>query len=147
MIFARIFLSGLIATTGVAALAETLVATRTIRSKSVVTAADLDQLPEVIPGALSDPADAIGMEARVTIYAGRPIRDGDLGRPALVERNEIVALVFRTGSLTITSEGRALGRAGAGEMVKVMNLSSRITVAGHVAEDGSVHVGHLTGGS
>ncbi len=127
--------------------AETLVATRTIRSKSVVQAEDIGQLADVVPGTLTDPLDAVGMEARITIFAGRPIREGDLAAPALVERNAVVSIIYRTGGLTIVSEGRAMGRAGAGEIVKVMNLSSRITVAGQVAADGTVHVGPLHGGS
>lgn len=122
-------------------LAETLVASRTIRSQAVLGPADVALIAAEVPGALDRPEAAIGLEARVMLYAGRPIRAADLGPPALVERNQIVLLEYRNGTLSLTAEGRALGRAGAGEAVRVMNLASRGTVRGVVAEDGRVRVG------
>jgi flagella basal body P-ring formation protein FlgA len=122
------------------AAAETLVATRTIRAQAIIEPQDLTFAAIATPGALDDPSDVIGMEARVVLYAGRPIRPGDIGPPAIVERNQIVALVFRQGPLTIAAEGRALARGGAGDMIRVMNLASRSTVTGFVDPDGSVSV-------
>jgi len=120
--------------------AEYLIPLRTIRAKAIVNAEDLALKKGEIPGALSDPADVIGQEARVALYAGRPLRAGDIGPPAIIERNDLVTLIFRQGGLTIAAEGRSLGRGSAGEAVRVMNLSSRTTVTGRVAEDGSVEV-------
>ncbi len=94
-----------------------------------------------IPGALTSAKAAIGQETRVAIYAGRPVKADDIGQPALVERNETVTLVYRAGGLLIMAEGRALARAGAGEMVRAMNLSSKTTVEGLVAPDGTIIVG------
>lgn len=126
--------------TGVAA-AETVVAARTLRAQTLIAAADLEVRPGATPGALADPAQAIGREARVVLYAGRPIRHADLGAPALVDRNDLVVLAFDAGGLAIRTEGRALGRAGAGEAVQVMNLGSKTIVTGRVAADGTVRVG------
>lgn len=122
------------------ALAETLVASRTIPARSIVAAADLARIEEILPGTLSDPAQAVGMEARVTIYQGRPVKESDVGAPALVERNEIVALFYRQRGLEILTDGRVLGRAALGERVRVMNLGSRITVTGTVSGPGQVTV-------
>ena len=118
--------------------ADTVVATRTIRSQSIITGSDLATIADNIPGAWSDPAELIGKEARIVLYAGRPIRLNDVGEPALIERNSVVTLIYRTSGLNITTEGRAMGRAGAGEKIKVMNLSSRAQVFGEVQTDGSV---------
>ncbi|MFN3936839.1 MAG: flagellar basal body P-ring formation chaperone FlgA [Gemmobacter sp.] len=123
-----------------AATAESLVAARTIRPQSVVSADDLTVTAARIPGALSDPDAAIGQEARVAIYAGRPVLASALAPPALVARNQVVELVFLTDRLTIRAEGRALGRAAAGERLRVMNLASRTTVTGRVLPDGRVAV-------
>jgi flagella basal body P-ring formation protein FlgA len=123
------------------ALAESVVATRTIRAQSIIEAADLTMSDTVAPGALTDPALALGLEARVTLYAGRPVRAGDLGPPAIVERNQIVPLSYRTGGLAIQVEGRALARGGVGDVIRVMNLASRATVTGRIAPDGQVLVG------
>lgn len=120
--------------------ADTLVAAHTIRAKSLIGPADLAFAPGDVPGALGDPGAAIGKEARVTLYAGRPIRAGDLGPPAVIERNQIVPLIFASPILRIATEGRALDRAGIGDRVRVMNLESRNTVTGTVGADGSIHV-------
>lgn len=124
-----------------AGVAETLVARHTIRSKSVLTEADLMVVPEDVAGALTHPLDATGMEARVVLYAGRPIRPSDIGPPALIERNQTVPLIYNQGGLSITTEGRSLDRAGEGDMVRVMNLASKSTVSGLVDARGRVIVG------
>jgi flagellar basal body P-ring formation protein FlgA len=121
--------------------AESLVATRTIRAKSLVAAEDLALVSAELPGALSDPGLAVGLEARVAIYAGKPVRPGDLGPPTLVERNQLVTLVFLSGGLAISTEGRALARGSEGDDIRVMNLGSRNTVTGRVGPDGAVYVG------
>ena len=81
------------------------------------------------------------MEAKVALYPGRPILASQLGAPALVERNAMVRMSYASGPLRIMTEGRALDRAAAGELVRVMNLASKQTVTGVVAADGSIEVG------
>ena len=124
-----------------AALADSMVATRTIHAQSVLSVEDIAMVAADIPGALTDPDAALGQEARVTLYAGRPIHAADLGTATLVERNQAVTLIFRTGGLSILTAGRALARGGPGDLIKVMNLASHLTVTGTVGADGSVMVG------
>jgi flagella basal body P-ring formation protein FlgA len=121
--------------------AESLVATRTIRAKALVAPDDLTLVSAELPGALSDPDQAVGLEARVAIYAGKPVRPGDLGPPTLVDRNQLVKLVYLSGGLAISAEGRALARGSEGDEVRVMNLGSRNTVTGRIGPDGAVYVG------
>ncbi|RBI84627.1 flagella basal body P-ring formation protein FlgA [Rhodosalinus halophilus] len=135
--------AGLVALAALAAApaaAETLVATRLIRAQEVIGPGDVTLSSGEVPGALTDPAAAVGREARVALYPGRPVMRGQTAPPALVERNQIVTVVYAQGGLRLTAEARALGRAAAGERVRVMNLSSRLSVTGTVAEDGSVRV-------
>ncbi|MCY1128698.1 flagellar basal body P-ring formation chaperone FlgA [Frigidibacter sp. RF13] len=120
--------------------AETLVAARTIPARTILAVEDLEPGLKPVAGAVEDPADAIGMEARITIYKGFPIFAEKLAAPALVERNAKVILLYRTAGLSITAEGRALARAGAGEVIRVMNVASRTTVTGTVTADGTVIV-------
>ncbi|MEX1235217.1 MAG: flagellar basal body P-ring formation chaperone FlgA [Roseovarius sp.] len=125
-----------------AATADTVLAARTIRAQSLILPQDLVVKNIDVTGAISDPALIAGQEARVALYAGRPIRPGDFGPPALVERNQIISLVFEKSGLSILAEGRSLSRAGPGETVRVMNMSSRITVSGQVLPDGRVLVSY-----
>ncbi len=121
--------------------AESLVALRTIPARTVLMAADMTVVDADIAGAATDPMMVAGQEARVTVFAGQPILAVNFTAPALVDRNQIVALIYSRGTLQIVTEGRALGRAGAGELVRVMNLASRSTVSGVVTDTGAVHVG------
>ncbi|MBW0158099.1 flagellar basal body P-ring formation chaperone FlgA [Sedimentimonas flavescens] len=122
------------------ALADTLIATRTLRAQTVLTPADLALEPGTLPGALTTPEEAIGLETRVAIYAGRPLHPEELGPPAIVERNQIVPLTYRQGGLLIQTEGRALDRAGVGDTIRVINVGSRSTVLARIAADGTAIV-------
>lgn len=123
------------------AFAESVVATRTIRAKSLIAPEDLTLVSAELPGALGDPALAIGQEARVSIYAGKPVKLGDFGPPTLVQRNQLVTLIYSTGGLSIATEGRALDRGSEGEELRVINLHSKNTVTGRIGPDGAVYVG------
>ena len=122
-------------------LAESVVATRTLRPNTVIGPEDLTIVDAALPGALTDPAMALGLETRVAIYAGRPVLQADLGTPTLVQRNQVVNLVYLAGGLAISTEGRALARGSKGETVRVINLASRTTVSGRIGQDGAVYVG------
>lgn len=120
---------------------DSLVAARLIRATEVIAPGDVVAHGARVPGAATAPDQVIGLEARVAIYPGRPVRLSDLGPAAVIERNEIVRMVYRQGPLMILSEGRALARAGLGDALTVMNLASRQSVQGVVTSSGIVAVG------
>ena len=134
-------LSLLIPFTVTAAAADTLVAARTIRSQTILTASDVVVVKNDLPAEFTRPEEIEGLEARVVLYQGRAISGADIGPAAIIDRNQIVTLVFQSGALAIATEARALGRGGIGDSIRVMNLASRNTVTGIIAPDGSVHVG------
>ncbi|MFA3919252.1 flagellar basal body P-ring formation chaperone FlgA [Ruegeria hyattellae] len=113
---------------------------RTIRAKELISPTDLVQEPGEMPGVYGHPAEVVGYEARVTLYPGRPIRAGDVVPPAIVDRNDLVSLIFAHSGLTITADGRALGRGAVGDTIRVMNLSSRTTLSGRILADGRIEV-------
>ncbi|EPX82621.1 flagellar basal body P-ring formation chaperone FlgA [Salipiger mucosus] len=122
------------------AAAETVVATRTIRAQEIVAPDAVRVDPARVDGAYANPDKVVGFEARTTLYPGRPLLRGSVGPPALVDRNQMVELIFSRGGLRIATEGRALGRGGAGERIRVMNQSSRTVLFGTIRPDGSVSV-------
>lgn len=121
--------------------AQTVVAANAIRARSIIGLQDVTVIEETAVGGLSDVSAIIGLEARVNLYAGRVIRASEVGPPAILERNQLVVMVYKTGLLNITTEGRVLERAGIGERVRVMNLNSRKTIVGLVLSNGTVEVG------
>ncbi len=120
--------------------AETLVAARTLPAQSIIGPDDILLRDISIAGGETDPLLFIGMETRVALYAGRPVRVGDVGAPAIVDRNQIIGLVFAQNGLRITTEGRALERAGPGDVIRIMNLSSRNTVRARINDLGQAVV-------
>lgn len=122
------------------AAADSLVATRTLRAHSVLQPEDVARVTDDITGAAADIDAVVGLETNVALYAGSAIRLGDLSAPALVERNQIVKLAFTTGTLTIFADGRALARGAEGEVIRVMNATTRVTLTGRIGPDGTVFV-------
>ena len=124
-----------------AVFAGSVMPVRAIRSQTALEPQDLVVSDEEVPGAFTAIEDVIGLEAKVVLYPGRAILAAQVGPPALVERNALVKMSYSNGALRIVTEGRALDRAAAGEPVRVMNLTSKQTVTGTVAPDGSIEVG------
>ncbi len=122
------------------AFTDTVVAARTIPAQTTIMPEDILLNGRDIPGGVTNPEDIIGMESRVALFAGRPIRAADVGFPAVVERNQIVQLLYAQNGLMIATEGRALGRAGPGDRIRVMNISSRSTVTAQIGADGIAYV-------
>lgn len=120
--------------------ADTIVPVKTIRANTVLSDADLTINPNLRGVGLTELSQIVGKEARVVLYAGRPILPDHLMEPARVQRNEIAPLVFRQFGLAISTSGRVLDRGAVGDTVRVMNLSSRATLFGTVLANGSIDV-------
>lgn len=120
--------------------ADAVIATHVLRATSVIGEGDVALVEADIPGAPSSLGAVIGQEVRQTIYAGRPVLSEHIGPPTMVERNQLVTLVYQQGPLAIVTEGRALARGGLGEVVRVMNTVSHTTVLGIIDADGTVRV-------
>ena len=120
-----------------------IVAKRTIRAQAILTEDDLAIRAGASSNAETELLEFVGMETREVLYAGRPISRSQLGEPAIVQRNEIVQMIYLTGSVQIVTEGRALGRAALGEPIRVMNLGSRTTVSAQVEGPARVRVGSM----
>lgn len=85
-------------------------------------------------------AALVGLETRRAIYTGRPVVAADLGPPTLVRRNAVVVMLYSDRGLGIRTEGRALDSGGAGEVVRVINLTSRRSVLATVTGENRVEV-------
>lgn len=120
--------------------AEFVVPLRTIRAHAIIAADDVALRGPQLANGFARIEDVVGQEARVVLYPGRPVMPGDIGPPALVTRNQLVRMVFSSFGLQIATEARALDRGAVGDLVRVMNLSSRATVVGQIQSDGSIRV-------
>jgi flagella basal body P-ring formation protein FlgA len=120
--------------------ADTVVPARTIRANQIITEMDVTFAATDLSTGYSRLSDVIGQEARVALYAGRPILVGDIGPPAVIDRNQIVPLRYSANGINISTEGRALERGAIGDRIRVMNLGSRATLFGQILGDGTIEV-------
>ena len=122
------------------AFADIAIATRNIRPGEVLQNVDVLMVRGTAKEAFSDPNDVIGTEAKTALYAGRIIKRNQLTAAASVQRNQIVEIVYKNNGLSMSTEGRALGRGAAGQRIRMMNLASKTSIFGTVEHNGSVRV-------
>lgn len=120
--------------------ADVVTPTRTLRPGTLIMPQDLTIRDGHHDGAFDRITDVAGQEARIALYAGRPIPFEAIGPAAIVNRNQIVPLVFQTSGISISTEGRAMERGGVGDRIRIMNLQSRATLFGLVQADGTIKV-------
>ncbi|GAB5459088.1 MAG: hypothetical protein Hens3KO_21180 [Henriciella sp.] len=115
---------------------SSLVASEVLRAGDVITEAntELDALGD------SKNAEALfGREVRRTVYAGQKIVPANTRSRRVIKRNQIVTVKYHIGALEIAMNGRALGEAGVGETVEIMNTQSRKVITGTVTKEGWVN--------
>ena len=83
----------------------------------------------------------VGKVARLTLLPGHAIPYAGVANRKLVANGAEVKLVYAEGGLLITTTGSALQDGSVGDVVRVRNDDSGVTVSGAVQPDGSVRVG------
>lgn len=131
--------------TGIAVeMVEVVAATRTLSRGDVVAENDLviSRIParQAIAGAATTAAEIVGLSPRRSVPAGQPLIPGDFSAPILVNRGDMVHIVYRSGALSLSADGRALASGAKGSTISVMNLSSNRVIDGVVNAAGTVEV-------
>lgn len=98
--------------------------------------ADLAQLPA---GILTEPAQAVGKTLVSSIASGQPVRSDMLRSPTVVQQGQTVKLLAHGRGFSVSSEGKALGPAAAGQVVQVRTHSGQI-ISGIARSDAIVEV-------
>ena len=83
----------------------------------------------------------VGKVARLTLLPGHAIPYAGVSNRKLVANGAEVKLVYSEGGLLIVTIGAALQDGSIGDVVRVRNSDSGVTVSGAVQPDGSVKVG------
>jgi flagella basal body P-ring formation protein FlgA len=90
-------------------------------------------------GIITDMAQAIGRTPTVSLAAGTPLRLDTLKSKPVVQQNQAVRLVLNGNGFSVSSEGRAIGTAGEGQVVQVRTASGTV-VSGTAKAGGMVEV-------
>jgi flagellar basal body P-ring formation protein FlgA len=118
--------------------------------KAVIYPGDviLDEMLVDVPNAARDGSGPfvdsrsliVGKMARLTLLPGHAIPFSGVSNRKLVSNGAEVKLVFSEGGLVIMTTGSALQDGSIGDIVRVRNDDSGVTVSGAVQPDGSVRV-------
>ncbi|MEA2954208.1 MAG: flagellar basal body P-ring formation protein FlgA [Alphaproteobacteria bacterium] len=123
---------------------ETVVLARPLARGEILRAADvvMERRPKTEAGNDTfNAADAaIGLSVRRAMRPGQMLRQADLTKPELVQRNEAVTLLFEVPGILLTVRGKALDAGTQGDIINVLNTQSKRTVQGTVTALGTVTV-------
>ncbi len=97
--------------------------------------------PNAPAGGYATHEELLGRVARVDLRAGRPIRNADLGEPAVVHRSDPVRLVSQRGTIRVAVKAVALEDGAAGDRIRVQNLATGHSVQAVVQGPGLVILG------
>jgi flagellar basal body P-ring formation protein FlgA len=89
---------------------------------------------------ITDPQAATGLAARRQLRPGQPLRDADLMKPMLVQRNDIVTIFYEAPGIALTLRGQAQDAGAQGDTINVMNTQSKRVVQAVVIAPGRVAV-------
>ena len=95
---------------------------------------------ELAADTVSRVEDALGFRTTRMIYPDTVLRSSMLALPPLVRRGDLVKIVADAGPMTITATGVVKQQGSKGEMVRVMNTSSRRIILARVTGPGAVEV-------
>ena len=84
--------------------------------------------------------EMIGLSAKRSLQAGKPININDLEAPTLIHKNQLVTILLEVPGLVIRAEGKALANASKGEAVKVLNTQSKRIIHATAKASGLVSV-------
>lgn len=95
---------------------------------------------EVAADALADTKAAIGRSARGALRAGQILRQNDVMKAEIIQRNDTVVIYYEAPGVALTARGKALEAGAEGDTVNVLNLQSNRNVQATVSGPGRVVV-------
>jgi flagella basal body P-ring formation protein FlgA len=116
---------------------------RSINSSEIIKAGDvmIERRPKAEAGDYALAIEqAVGLAAKRPLRAGQVLRPADLTKPMVVQRNEAVTIVYEVPGILLTVRGKALEAGAAGDVVAVLNTQSNRTIQATVAGPGRVTI-------
>ncbi len=121
---------------------DTVMVEHPVERGEVLKASDLTvaRRPKAEGPAITDINAAAGLAARHQLRPGQPLHEADLMKPAVVQRNDMVTIVYEAPGFTLTLRGQAQDAGALGDTISVANVQSKRVVQGIVTGPGRVTV-------
>lgn len=120
------------------------VPTRQVMPGEILGAGDLTEIElpvaRIARFAVTERAALEGKEVKRLLTKGRLVMSQSVIPPRLVQRGQRVKIILNDRGLSLVATGKALADAAHGEEVKVVNLSSNLSVVGIASADGTVEI-------
>ena len=114
------------------AMIQVPVLARVVNRGEVITASDLTWQRVREEGLrrdiITDTDQIVGLTPRQSLRGGQMISANSLQKPVAVKRGAQVMVVLKSGSMSLTARGRALEQGSVGDVVRVQNLNSNMTI-------------------
>tara|TARA_R110000868_G_scaffold32400_1_gene117827 strand:+ start:9333 stop:10262 length:930 start_codon:yes stop_codon:yes gene_type:complete len=94
----------------------------------------------VRPDSVLNPDEIIGHQARRALRASEPLRGYDLQQAIVVNRGDLVTLMFEARGIQLSVRARAMENAADGDLIRFVNLQSNRTVEAMVDGPGRARV-------
>ena len=91
-------------------------------------------------GGYADIDQLIGKQLIRQSRVGMMLKASDVAEPTVITRNSLVTVVLRVGAMTLTVKGQALGAAAAGDLVDVLNTTTKKVLRGIALPNGTVSI-------
>ncbi|WP_243256643.1 MULTISPECIES: flagellar basal body P-ring formation chaperone FlgA [Rhizobium] len=138
---------GLVALAPQAALSQqrhAVVPTGTIFPGDIITHERVTEVPvtnpNIAPGFAETTDVVVGKVSKRTLVAGRTIPLSDLRDPFAVQRGATIRIIYSVGGMHLSASGTAIEDGMPGEVVRVRNRDTGVTVSGTALQDGTVEV-------
>ena len=133
----RVKLSGDLALYG-----DVVCTTSTLSRHSIIAAHNLKRVRRNLtmlgPDLVTNEAEAIGKELKMTLQPGAILYGNALKQPEIVKRGDLVSILAANNFMTITVPGRVQNAGAKGDLIKVKNLMSRKEIMVRIIGPGSV---------
>jgi flagella basal body P-ring formation protein FlgA len=121
---------------------EAAILTKSLSRGDVVRESDIaiEKRPkaEATGDLVPDARHVVGQALRRAMRPGQLLRQADLMKPELVQRNEPVLILYEVPGLSLTLRGKALESGSEGDVIEVLNVQSKRTIQGVVVSNGRV---------
>ena len=125
---------------------EAAVLTRSIDRNELIKMSDVivERRPRAETGRdTASREQTVGMQARRQLRAGQALRQSDVTKPDLVQRDQAVTIIYQSAGIYLTIRGKALESGTEGDVVNVVNLQTKRTFSATVIGRGQVSVAAL----
>jgi flagella basal body P-ring formation protein FlgA len=115
-----------------------------LRPGDVISAADIDYInvraANVSASTIVDAKKLTGLTPRRGLSAMKPLMAADVQMPVIIKKGDLVTMMLKSDILNLTAQGRAMDNGAEGDVVRVMNTSSKQVVEGVITGPQAVSI-------